>query len=132
MGSGVEGMARDPWTNLRRTRLKRRHDGPVDAGCTQPGLSSPEDINWNDACTIKSFLVNTPTRNCEGCGRSLLPGHTAFMVKDENRYSHLLCYECGVAVRDVLGLTDITTRVDVPAYGGGPTAPRQQRRRRRS
>jgi hypothetical protein len=54
------------------------------------------------------------------------------MVEDENLYNHLLCYECGVAVRDVLGLTDIAARVDVPAYGGGPTDPRQQRRRRRS
>jgi len=112
-------MARDPWTNLRRTHLKKVRHGPVDGGCTEPDLASPAAVNWNDVCTIKSVMIKTPGLHCEGCGRSAPPGHTAFVIEDDHMYGHLLCYECGVAVRDVLGLTDITAPPDVPAYGGG-------------
>jgi len=115
-------MARSPWHNLRRTHLKRRRHGPVDGGFTEPDKASPAAVNWDDVCTIKSVIINTAGLHCEGCGRATPPGHTVFRISDEHLYGHLLCYDCGIAVRDVLGLTAITEAVDVPAYGGGPNS----------
>jgi len=112
-------MARSPWTNLRRTHLKKVRHGPVDGAFARPELATMPDGVLDSAHRLESCMYRLKSGSCSGCGRDLVKGHTIFILTTKPEAYYLLCYECGIAAQDVLGLTAITEPVSVPAYGGG-------------
>jgi len=84
-----------------------------------PDLATLDANLLINAHRLGTCMVQLLGLHCEGCGRDAPPGHTAYVLEDDHHFNHLLCYECGRALADCMGLHGLGELPEVPAYGGG-------------
>lgn len=87
----------------------------------RPGLATLDTELLREACGVEFIMVRLARLSCEGCGRGTPTGHTAYILEDAQHFHHLLCYECGRAAADYLGVMELADPSAPPAYGGGFT-----------